>query len=60
MEEVNKLIDTITKDSKKQTGRYNVVREAAKSWFEHQKELTMGESETEKIKSEPELGEKTF
>lgn len=64
MEEVNKVIDTITKDSKKQTERYNVVREAARSWFENRKELSMKETEKqkpEKQKSEiqietPELG----
>lgn len=55
MEEVNKVIDHITKDSKKQTERYNVIREAAKSWFENQKELTMKEPEKEKIKQKTDL-----
>lgn len=55
MEEVNKVIDTITKDSKKQTKRYDVIREAAKSWFENQKELNMKQSEKENIKQKTEL-----
>ena len=63
MEEVNKVIDHITKDTSKQTDRYNVIKEAAKSWFDHQKELTKKEptKEMEKQKpqmemSEPEMG----
>ena len=59
MEEVNKVIDHITKDADKQTARYNVIREAAKSWFEHQKELTKKEpsKEMEKQKTEIEMNE---
>ena len=59
MEEVNKVIDHITKDTKKQKERYDVLREAAKSWFEYQKELTMKnpEKEMEKQKQELELNE---
>ena len=59
MEEVNKVIDHITKDTDKQTARYNVIREAAKSWFDHQKELTKKEpsKEMEKQKTEIEMNE---
>ena len=67
MDEVNKVIDRLTADAKKQKDRYNVIREAAKSWFDHQKELTMKEPVKEKeIKKpeiemeEPELGGRTF
>ena len=67
MEEVNKVIDRITKDTKKQTERYNVIKEAANSWFEHQKELTRKEpaKEMEKQKveiemNEPEMGGKSL
>ena len=67
MEEVNKMIDRLTADAKKQTDRYNVIREAAKSWFDHQKELTMKEPVKEKEIHKPdkeldelELGGKTF
>ena len=63
MEEVNKVIDHIIRDTSKQTDRYNVIKEAAKSWFDHQKELTKKEpaKEMEKQKlqmemSEPEMG----
>lgn len=45
MEEVNKVINRMTQNSKKQTDRYNVVREAAQSWFDYQKEMV---KETEK------------
>lgn len=67
MEEVNKMIDRLTQNAKKQTDRYNVIKEAAKSWFDHQKELTMKEptkemekQKTELIMNEPEMGGKTF
>ena len=67
MEEVNKVIDHITKDTSKQTDRYNVIKEAAKSWFDHQKELTKKEpaKEMEKQKlqmemNEPEMGGKSL
>ena len=57
MEEVNKVIDNITRDSSKQTKRYNVIKKAAESWFESRKELSMKESqkETEKQKTEIEI-----
>lgn len=65
MNEVNKVIDHITKETKKQADRYNVIREAAQSWFENRKELSMTEAkkEIEKQKTEleidvPELGER--
>jgi hypothetical protein len=60
MEEVNKVIDHITKDTSKQTDRYNVIKEAAKSWFDHQKELTKKEPTKEMEMNEPEMGGKSL
>ena len=61
------MIDRLTQDAKKQTDRYNVIKEAAKSWFDHQKELTMKEpakemekQKPEMVMNEPEMGGRAF
>lgn len=67
MKEVNKMIDRLTENTKKQTARYDVLREAAKSWFDHQLELekkdpvkNIEKQRNEIEMEEPEMGGKSL
>lgn len=55
VEEMNQVIDRITEKTDKQSARYNVIREAAKSWFDRQKELQMKTPEIENVKVKSEM-----